>query len=304
MCFVAVRGCVVLVVVDKMVSYVANSRKPIENIHQEMDFARGRPPNPHLDIVLPSYLIEFRVLKSLQHEQHDYTLDYLMKCPTNSTRFFFYESYTTVKPLEKKIEIGSLFYFACVFRSVECMRVLMEKGARPLQPSFDITWGTTKEGDRSIDIIEAPGILCIAHMLFMNDLKVVAKAFKYIKTAELDLNTPFSSRRQHLQQPNPPATKTTQFKDIWEGLERELEKTPGPGLVEAKVALKKIRSAYNTDKLDLIIEKPNKGHKKVKSEGVSETKPKPAKAETPKAEIKAAEPAKAQEKTSEEAPKE
>ncbi len=246
-----------------MASYVPNVRKPLENLQQEMDYSRGRALNPNLDIVLPTYIIDSTVVRSITQDSFDYVENYLKKCPTNCTRFVYEENYTSQKPMHKVISIGSLLYYAFRKRSLASIGVLMQHGARALQPSYLMQWGSLQGGEPAIEIVEKPNVAWLAELFFDGDLEFPAKVFKQLKLVNVDLGTPVELRAQKLQQPHPNSIKTTQFVDAWECLEKELEKTCPPAkLPNAKINMKKIHTLYNTDKLETIYEKPKKKVKK------------------------------------------
>ncbi|VDL92739.1 unnamed protein product [Schistocephalus solidus] len=244
-----------------MSSYVPNSKIPMENLLQEMEFARGRPANPHGDIILPSYIIDQRVIKAIEREIFDYVESYARKCPNNTLRYFFLEDITSLKPVKRHITVGTLLGYACRHRAHDCIRVLMQHGAKPLQPSYILDWNTSKEGAQAMEITEMPSIALLASMFHKCDLKTLAKTFSYFKNEDVDFNKIVEIRHQVLQQPKGTSTKTIQFKDAWECLEKEIEKTQGATLTTAKASLKQIHSAYNTDQLQPLFEKtkPHKG---------------------------------------------
>lgn len=242
-----------------MASYVPNVRKPLENLQQEMDYSRGRALNPSLDIVLPNYIIDSTVNRSVTLDSFDYVKNYLKRCPTNCTRYIYEEQYTSQKPMEKIIAIASLLYFAFRHRSLESIHVLMQHGARPLQPSYVVQWSSLQGGEPAIEIVEKPNVAWLAELFFDTDLEFPAKVFKQIKLVSVDLGAPVEVRIQRLQQPHPNSIKTTQFVDAWECMERELERRcPPQKLANAKINIKKIHTLYNTDKLETLYEKPKK----------------------------------------------
>ncbi|VDD81114.1 unnamed protein product [Mesocestoides corti] len=154
---------------------------------------------------------------------------------------------------------------------MESIRVLVQNGARPLQPSYVVQWGSLQSGEPAIEIVEKPNVAWLAELFITGELELTAQVFKQLKMSGTDLGLPIETRVQKLQQPHPNSTKTTQFVDVWECIEKEVERISTPAnLPNAKVNLKKIHTAYNTDKLEALYKKPKKGKKSKSNTAASE----------------------------------
>ncbi|KAL5111731.1 hypothetical protein TcWFU_003228 [Taenia crassiceps] len=234
-----------------MTSYVPNSRKPLENLQQEMDYSRGRPLNPNLDITLPTYVIENAIIRAIAHDNFPYVTDYIRKCPTNITRYIYHEFYTSQKPMQKNITICPPLYHAIRENALGCVRVLMQRGAMAFQPSYVLHWGGSQDGEPTIEIIEKPNIVWLADLIIGREIEFSSRVLKQMKVANVDFGTPVEIRVQRLQQPAPNSTKTIQYSDVWECIEKAIEKScQREELANCKAILKKLHSAYNTDKLE------------------------------------------------------
>lgn len=239
-----------------MATHVPNSRKPLENLQQEMDYSRGRPLNPNLDICLPTYVIQNAIIRAIALDNGPYVTDYLRKCPTNITRYIYREVFTSQKPVQKIITICSLLYHAIHFCASECIRILMQHGAMAFQPSYILHWGSIQESEPPIEIIEKPNLVWLADLFMAKDIEFSARILKQMKIANVDFSVPVEIRIQRLQQPNPNSTKTIQYSDVWECIEKAIEKnSQKEELSHSKAILKKLHSAYITDKLETIYEK-------------------------------------------------
>ncbi|VDM15895.1 unnamed protein product [Hydatigera taeniaeformis] len=251
-----------------MVHYVPNSRKPLENLQQEMDYSRGRPLNPNLDISLPTYVIENAIVRAIARDNFAYLTDYVRKCPTNITQYIYHEVYTSQKPMQKKITICSPLYHAIRENALGCVRVLMQNGAMAFQSSYVLHWGGFQDGEPTIEIIEKPNIAWLADLILGKEIEFSSRILKQMKMANVDFGIPVEVRAQRLQQPTPNSTKTIRYSDAWECIEKAIEKScQREELANFKAILKKLHSAYNTDKLEPLYMKTKETRpKKISSE--------------------------------------
>nr|CDS15485.1 expressed conserved protein [Echinococcus granulosus] len=258
-----------------MAFYVPNSRKPLENLQQEMDYSRGRPLNPNLDISLPTYVIENAIIRAIAHDNFPYVTDYIRKCPANITRYIYHEVYTSQKPMQKTITICPPLYHAIRENALGCIRVLMQHGAMAFQPSYALHWGGFQDGEPTIEIIEKPNIACLADMILGKEIEFSSLVLKQMKMVNVDFGLPVEIRVQRLQQPTPNSTKTIQYSDAWECIEKAIEKScQREELANFKAILKKLHSAYNTDKLEsLYVKMKETRHKKPPSQQLEEPPP-------------------------------
>lgn len=251
-----------------MASYVPNSRKPLENLQQEMDYSRGRPLNPNVDISLPAYVIANAIIRAIAQDNFPYVMDYIRKCPTNITRYIYHEVYTSQKPMQKTITICPPLYHAIRENALGCVRVLMQHGAMPFQPSYVLHWGGFQDGEPTIEIIEKPNIAWLADLILGKDIEFSSRVLKQMRVANVDFGMPVEIRVQRLQQPTPNSTKTIHYSDAWECIEKTIEKScQREELANFKAILKKLHSAYNTDKLESLYGKlRDTRHKKPSTE--------------------------------------
>lgn len=240
-----------------MANYIPNARKPLENLQQEMDNSRGRSLNPSSDIGLPTYVVENAIVKAISRDNAAYVKDFLGKCPSNIARFVYFEVYTSEKPMQKNITVCPLLYHAIRKNALECIGVLLHHGASAFQPSYTLDWASLQEGELTIEIIEKPNVAWLAELILANDIEFSARVLRQFKLSNVDFTTPVESRIQRLKPLNPNPTKTIQYTDVWECIEKRMEKIcPREQLASLKATFKKLHSSYTMDNLESIYAKP------------------------------------------------
>lgn len=133
----------------------------------------------------------------------------------------------------------------------------MQHGAMAFQPSYVLLWGSIQDGEPPIEITERPNVVWLADLIMAKDIEFSARILNHMKMANVDFSLPVEIRIQKLQQPNPNTTKTVQYSDVWECIEKAIEKnSQKEELSHVKTILKKLHSAYITDKLESLYEKP------------------------------------------------
>ncbi|KAM7539634.1 hypothetical protein Aperf_G00000028693 [Anoplocephala perfoliata] len=239
-----------------MANYIPSARKPLENLQQEMDYSRGRPLNPSSDIGLPVYVVENAIVSAISRDNAAYVKDILRKCPLNIERYVYSEVYTSEKPLRKNITVCPLLYHAIRKSALECIGVLLRCGASAFQPSYTLEWASLQEGELTIEIVEKPCVAWLAELIASNAIEFSARVLQIFKLSNIDFTTPVEFRIQRLKPSNPNPTKTIQYTDVWECIEKRIEKIcPRDQLANLKATFKSLHSGFTMNNLETIYAK-------------------------------------------------
>ncbi|VDL30140.1 unnamed protein product [Hymenolepis diminuta] len=253
-----------------MTTHLLITRK-FENLHQELDCLRGRPVNPSLDIDLPTYIVDYAIISAIKRDSASYLADYLRKYPSHIYRFFYQETGVPQKPTRKMITICPLLHYALRSNALECIRVLIQRGASAFQPSYVIEWAVTRGGDSKIEIVEKQTIAWLAELILENVIEYSAKVLNHFKQSNVDFTKPLETRVQRINLKNPIPTKTIQYDDVWHCIEKIIEKIcPQEDLNNRKRIMKKLRSGFAMDTLENIIKKRKIEEPKKPTEGEPE----------------------------------
>ncbi|VEL35881.1 unnamed protein product [Protopolystoma xenopodis] len=237
-----------------MASHIPVTHIPWSNVHQEIAFSRGREFNEEMDIAVPNYLVDRRILKSIEFTNLAYIEAYVKKCPANVDRYFYLETFTSLSPMACNIVIANLLGFALLYRSNEAVKLLLTLGSKPLQPAYFIDWSIVAESGHKVIIHEAPTAILIASSLQRESRSVVIELMIIFRDSDLDFQTPVDIRRQQLERPNASSCNLIRCSDVWECLDKEIDKCSEEVQPKFKTFLKELKAVYRINKLDKLKE--------------------------------------------------
>ncbi|CAH8541212.1 unnamed protein product [Dicrocoelium dendriticum] len=233
-----------------MANYVPNTRIPMLNIIQELQNAKMNNMNEEVDIQVPHYLVDRRILKAIELKNRNYLESYMKQCPRNIERYFFLETVSPTSPLIRSILVSNLLGFALLYRSIPCLTLLLELASDPFQATYFIEYVTQSEVQKKIVIYEAPAFVLLSGSLQEKYKKECVSMFMALRNAETELHVPIALRRQYFEPPAEPASSTIRFADAWECMEKEIEKKGGETVQQNKLLLRDLKAVYRANKFD------------------------------------------------------
>ncbi|CAL8086447.1 unnamed protein product [Calicophoron daubneyi] len=230
-----------------MANYIPNARTPFVNVYQEIQNSRGRDLNEEVDIMIPTYLFDRRILRAIEMKNVEYVENYLKKCSRNIERYYFLETVTSLSPMTRSIIISNLLGFALLYSSSDCLKLLLDVGADPFQVAYFIEWVSHQNSERKILLYEAPSIILLSGSLKEAHRNDCVAIFSHLRQSDTKLHLPVLMRRQQFELPNEPISSIVRFGDAWECIERELEKKGGGDLSRRKNLLRELKGAYRSN---------------------------------------------------------
>ncbi|KAA3681567.1 uncharacterized protein DEA37_0008022 [Paragonimus westermani] len=237
-----------------MANYVPNNRIPLINICQEIKSVQAGNVNEEVDIQIPPYLIDRRVLKALEYNNSNYLINFVKKCPRNVERYFYLESVTSTNPVIRSIVISSLFGFALLYRATNCLHYLLSKGSDPFQAIYFIESVFQLDKQHKIVLYEAPAFILLAGSLQEKYKSECVDMMKELRQSETELHVPVVIRKQQIELPDEPVSMTIRFADAWECLEKELDKKGGADCAQNKGILHELKAVYRANKFERLDE--------------------------------------------------
>ncbi|KAF7257026.1 hypothetical protein EG68_05304 [Paragonimus skrjabini miyazakii] len=241
-----------------MANYVPNNRIPLINICQEIQNVRANNVNEEVDIQIPPYLIDRRILKAVEYRNFNYLTNFVKKCPRNVERYFYLESVTSTNPVIRSIVISNLLGFALLYRATNCLHYLLSKGSDPFQATYFIESVSQFDRQNKIVLYEAPTFILLAGSLQEKYKTDCVDMLKELRQSETELHVPVAIRKQQIEVPNEPVSITIRFADAWECLEKELDKKGGTDCAQNKGILHELKAVYRANKFERLNEPKTK----------------------------------------------
>ncbi|KAG5449202.1 hypothetical protein CSKR_104698 [Clonorchis sinensis] len=239
-----------------MVKYIPHTHIPITNVCQEIQNARSREINEEVDIQIPPYVVDRRILRSIEYGNLEYLERYLQQCPRNIERYFFLETVLSTSPLVRSVLVSNLLGFSLLYRSHKCLRMLLDHGSDPFQATYFIEYTSQGEQQRKILLYEAPAFLLLTGSIQPRHRAVCIALLVELRVSDAEFHIPITLRRQQMEPPQEPVSATIRFADAWECLDKEIEKKGGDDLAQNKVLLRELKAVYRANKFDRL-DQPN-----------------------------------------------
>ncbi|VDP77882.1 unnamed protein product [Echinostoma caproni] len=212
------------------------------NVCQEIQNYRGREINEELDVVVPPYLFDRRILRSIELKNMNYLQSYIRQCPRNIERYFFLETVSSISPIIRSIVVSNLLGYAFLYRATPCVKYLLELGSDPFQPAYFIDWASYNENQRKVMLYEAPNIILISGSIHENHRADCISMLSFLRSMDVELHLPITLRRQQFESPNEPVSATVRYNDTWECWEKEIEKRGGEDLAKSKGFMRELKT--------------------------------------------------------------
>ncbi|CAL8086444.1 unnamed protein product [Calicophoron daubneyi] len=233
-----------------MANYIPNTRVPTVNVYQEIQNSRGREVNEEVDILIPTYIFDRRILRAIELKNLNYLQNYLKKCPRNVERYYFLETVTSLSPMVRSIIVGNLLGYAFLYKATKCVQYLLDMNADPFQPAYFIEWASYKDIERKILLYEAPSVILLSGSVRKAHRTDCVAMLSHLRNSNAQMHLPVTIRRQQFEPPSEPVSSTIRFSDAWECMEKELEKKGGEDLPENKSFLKELKGVYRANKFE------------------------------------------------------
>ncbi|KAA0198224.1 hypothetical protein FBUS_10173 [Fasciolopsis buskii] len=233
-----------------MAGYVPNARIPIVNVCQELHNYRGHEVNDEVDVIIPSYVFDRRILRAIELKNLNYVQAYMRRCPRNIERYFFLETVSSVSPMIRSIIVSNLLGYAFLYRSIPCVKYFLDLAVDPFQPAYFIDWASYNENQRKVTLYEAPNVILISGSIHDRHRKECIDMLSILRAADIELHLPISLRRQQFDPPNEPTSAIVRFSDTWDCWEKEIEKRGGDEMAQSKSFLRELKSVYRANKFE------------------------------------------------------
>ncbi|TPP62792.1 hypothetical protein FGIG_01985 [Fasciola gigantica] len=233
-----------------MAGYVPSTRIPIVNVCQELQNYRGHEINDEVDVIIPPYLFDRRILRAIEFKNMKYVQGYLRRCPRNIERYFFLETVSSVSPMIRSIIVSNLLGYAFLYRSIPCVKYLLDLAADPFQPAYFIDWASYNENQRKITLYEAPNVILISGSIHDRYRKECIDMLSLLRAIDVELHLPVALRRQQFEPPSEPLSSSLRFNDTWECWEKEIEKRGGDDLAQSKSFMRELKTVYRANKFE------------------------------------------------------